>query len=63
MKATCGLLAASAIALLACTPTSTPPAPSGGSAGAEGEAYCETVPTDPEDLAQWEELCQQQGRR
>jgi hypothetical protein len=59
---TFGLFAA-ALALAACTaPTGTPPTPSGGSAGAEGEAYCETVPTLPEDMAQWEQLCNQDRR-
>jgi hypothetical protein len=62
MKTTCGLLAFSALALLACNQPATPPPPSGGSAGAEGEAYCETVPTDPDDLADWEQLCQPDRR-
>ena len=63
MKIGYGLLAASALALLACqNTTGTVPAPTGGSAGAQGEAYCETVPTNPDDLEQWNELCEP-GRR
>jgi hypothetical protein len=38
MKTTCGLLAFSALALLACTQPATPPVPSGGAAAAEGES-------------------------
>ena len=64
MKIGCGLLAASALALLACqNTTGTETTPTGGSAGAMGEAYCETVPTNPDDLEQWNELCQNQGGR
>jgi len=32
-------------------------APSGGSAGAMGEAYCEKPPSDPDDMTQWNQLC------
>ena len=63
------ILALTALALAACTPATTPqtdpngPAPSGGSAGAMGESYCETIPTNPEDVTQWSELCNAGGRR
>jgi hypothetical protein len=64
MKIAYGLLAASALALLACQDTTgTAGSPTGGSAGAMGEAYCETVPTNPDDMAQWEQLCQEQNGR
>jgi hypothetical protein len=33
------------------------PAPSGGSAGALGEAYCESPPADPAEEAAWSERC------
>jgi hypothetical protein len=60
------LLALAALGLAACnqpnTAAVTGPAPSGGSAGAMGDAYCETVPTNPEDMTQWNELCQAGGR-
>ena len=64
MKTTYGaLLAATALLLAACGPNATPPAPSGGSAGAQGDAYCETVPSNPEDMADWNQLCAPGGRR
>jgi hypothetical protein len=63
MKTFALLLAATALALAACGPSNTPVAPSGGSAGAEGEAYCEKVPSNPDDLADWNQLCQPGGRR
>jgi hypothetical protein len=64
MKIGYGLLAASALALLACqNTTGTEATPTGGSAGAMGEAYCESVPTNPDELEQWNELCQNQGGR
>lgn len=57
-------LAALLLALGACTgPGAEPPAPSGGSAGAEGPAYCETVPTNPDDMEDWNQLCSPDGRR
>jgi hypothetical protein len=64
MKIAYGLLAASALALLACqNTTGTAPVPTGGSAGAMGEGYCETVPTNPDELEQWNELCAEAGGR
>jgi hypothetical protein len=56
-----GLLAALALLLAACD-TGTAPVPSGGSAGSMGESYCETVPTNPDDLEQWNQLCQPDDR-
>jgi len=38
-------------------------APSGGSAGAMGEAYCEKPPSNPEDMTQWNELCMPDSSR
>jgi hypothetical protein len=57
-------LFATALLLAACadTGTGTAPVPSGGSAGAQGEAYCETVPSNPDDREQWEQLCNESGR-
>jgi hypothetical protein len=62
MKTTCGLLAAaSVLALTACnTGYDTPATPTGGSAGEQGPGYCDTVPTVPEDLEQWNQLCEGQ---
>jgi hypothetical protein len=61
------LLALGLLGLAACNQpdadAATGPAPSGGTAGAMGENYCETVPTDPEDMTQWNELCDAGGRR
>jgi len=58
MTSRTGILALTAFALAACaTDPGTTPAPSGGSAGAQGEAYCETVPSEPADMADWNELC------
>ena len=57
------LLAGSALALLACQDTTgTAPAASGGSAGAMGESYCEAPPTNPDDMENWNRLCNDQGR-
>ena len=56
------LFAATALMLAACGPSNQPVAPSGGSAGADGEAFCETVPTNPEDLTNWNQICQPGGR-
>lgn len=58
------LLAGGALALLACQDTTgTAPAPSGGSAGAMGESYCEAPPADPEGMTQWNKLCNDEGVR
>jgi hypothetical protein len=52
------LLALPALALAACAGSdTTAPAPSGGSAGALGEAYCESPPADPAEEAAWSERC------
>jgi hypothetical protein len=57
------LLAGGAVALLACqNTTGTAPVQSGGSAGAMGEAYCEAPPANPDDMANWNRLCNDQGR-
>jgi hypothetical protein len=57
------LRAGSALALIACqNTTGTAPAPSGGSAGAMGEHYCEAPPTNPDDMANWNKLCNDYGR-
>ena len=61
------LLTAALLALAACNQSNPPvlsesAAPSGGSAGAQGEANCETVPTNPDDMEQWNQLCQAGGR-
>jgi hypothetical protein len=56
-------LALTAFALAACaTDSAMTPVPSGGSAGAQGAAYCETVPSDPADMADWNELCDPDDR-
>lgn len=58
------LLTGGALVLLACQDTTgTAPVPSGGSAGAMGESYCEVPPSDPDDMANWERLCDEDGRR
>ena len=58
------LLAGSAFALLACQDTTgTAPVPSGGSAGAMGESYCEVPPSNPDDMANWNKLCNDMGNR
>lgn len=58
MRLTTIALAALLLALAGCTgPAAEPAAPSGGSAGAAGESYCETVPTNPDDMADWNKLC------
>lgn len=63
MKLSYTLLAGSALALLACQDTTgTAPIPSGGSAGAMGEQYCESPPSNPDDMNNWEKLCENQGR-
>jgi hypothetical protein len=58
------LLLLAPMALAACQNTQgQAPAPSGGgSAGAMGEAYCETTPSDPAELANWEQVCMSERR-
>ena len=56
------LLAAVSLLIAACADTGTAPVPSGGSAGSMGESYCETVPTNPDDMEQWNQLCQPDER-
>jgi hypothetical protein len=67
MKAGFRLLSAGALllALSACNstaPTAEDVADPGDSAGSAGPGYCETVPSNPDDMAQWNELCSP-GRR
>ena len=58
MKAIQALLVASLLALVACAEnTAMAPAPSGGSAGAEGAGYCDSPPSNPDDLEDWNQLC------
>ncbi len=58
MKITLSLLAMTLLGLAACSgPGPDAPAPSGGSAGAEGAGYCDTVPANPDDMADWNQLC------
>ena len=58
MKAIQALLFTSLLALVACADnTATTAAPSGGSAGAEGIGYCNSPPSNPDDLEDWNELC------
>ena len=62
MKASLGLFNAGALAfaLAACNtlaPTTEAVDVPGDSAGSAGPGYCETVPSDPDDLTQWNELC------
>jgi hypothetical protein len=62
MKQRILLLTGCALALIACQDTTgTAPAPSGGSAGAMGETYCEAPPSNPSDMEQWNQLCDQDG--
>jgi hypothetical protein len=68
MKASHGLLTTGALllALSACqttAPTAQDVAAPGDSAGSAGPAYCETVPSDPDDMEQWNELCSPDDRR
>ena len=54
------LLAFATLALAACTQGNdmTSPYPSGGgAAGAEGAGYCDSPPSDPDDLSSWEQQC------
>jgi hypothetical protein len=60
MKASSGLLAGALLAALsACDGT----APTTGgvaepdSAASAGPSYCETVPSDPDEMNRWNELC------
>jgi hypothetical protein len=67
MKVSLKLLNAGALALAlaACqnaTPTAEDIADPGDSAGSAGPAYCETVPSNPDDMAQWNELCDPSDR-
>jgi len=58
------LLAGGVLALAACQQTTgTAPVPSGGSAGAMGESYCEAPPSNPDDMDNWEKLCGENGGR
>jgi len=58
MKAIEALLVTSLLALAACADnTATTPAPTGGSAGAEGIGYCDSPPSNPDDLEDWNQLC------
>jgi hypothetical protein len=58
MKTTSALLAAGLLALAACADnTATTPAPTGGSAGAEGIGYCDSPPSNPDELEDWNQLC------
>jgi hypothetical protein len=54
-----GLLALAALAMAACADTGTGTVyPSGGgSAGAEGEGYCDSPPADIDDMETWEQQC------
>lgn len=56
MKATFELLALGALSLAACAET-TPSGTVPESAGSAGPAYCETVPSNPDDMEQWNKLC------
>ena len=54
------LAAVAALALAACAQQdgTTSPYPSGGgAAGAEGAGYCDSPPSDPDDLSSWEQQC------
>ncbi|HET9067237.1 MAG TPA: hypothetical protein VFN28_01240 [Amaricoccus sp.] len=67
MKASHGLLSAGALllALAACqsaAPTAEDAAAPGDSAGSAGPAYCETVPSNPDDMEQWNKLCSPGGK-
>ena len=64
MKTICAPLAVSALLLAACTDP-TPPgydAVPGDSAGSAGPEYCETVPSDPDAMEQWNQLCSPERR-
>ncbi len=52
-----------AVLLLASACQPTPPAPSGGAAGDMPAGYCDSPPANPEDLANWNELCAPHDRR
>ena len=67
MKASYGLLIPGALllALSACqttAPTAQDVAAPGDSAGSAGPGYCETVPSDPDDMEQWNQLCSPGGK-
>ena len=60
-------LALAALMLAACNQTAGtgagPEAPSGGSAGTMGDAYCEQAPSNPDEMTQWNQLCFPNGPR
>jgi len=65
------ILALVTLGLAACNQTTAPAvmpsdangvAPSGGSAGEMGDAYCEKPPSNMEDMTQWNQLCAPGGR-
>lgn len=50
--------------LAACSPGGDPEMEaSGGSAGEMGPGFCEAPPSDPEQMAQWQDLCNPDGGR
>ncbi len=54
------LAAAGALLLLAACNDPTPPGYNdvpGDSAGSAGPAYCESVPSNPDEIEQWNQLC------
>ena len=61
MKKISGLGLLAGLALAGCAPGvgggDMTPVASGGSAGERGPEYCETAPTDPNEMTQWNELC------
>ena len=57
MKTSYGLLVASLLTLGACTPATSVPDTSGGSAASAGPGYCESPPTDMTQMNRWNELC------
>ena len=68
MKKISGLGLLAGLALAACAPGGggggdMGAVASGGSAGAMGPGYCETPPTDPNEMTQWNELCSPGGDR
>lgn len=57
------LLTGCAFTLIACQQaTGTAPVSSGGSAGAMGESYCEAPPSNPDDMSNWNKLCENNDR-
>jgi hypothetical protein len=54
------LAASAGLLLLAACNNPTPPgydAVPGDSAGSAGPGYCESVPADPDEIEQWNQLC------